>query len=160
MQDKLTNEQKVSTLHLALQERYESMRVIRERVQNICIWVLGILLSASGWIIQNDTIFYTQKKLLFFTGILISLIVLRFWYLNNLEKGFKAQQKVAVRIEKSLGLFELNIFDESGEPIYLKSWEKAGLESSDGQFFKTNYMLLYVGFVFLSISIFLSGCVF
>ncbi|MFA5792199.1 MAG: hypothetical protein WC884_04170 [Candidatus Paceibacterota bacterium] len=160
MKNKLNDEQKLNILLTVLQEKYNSLHIIRERVQNICLWILGILLGAGGWIIQSDIILFNKEKILFLIGAIVSFVVLRFLYLSDLEKGFKSQQIVTVHLEKTLGLFDSNIFDETGESMYPKSWEKAGSKDTKGNFFFTSYLLLYIGFIFLFVSILMNGCIF
>ena len=160
MQNKLNDEQKVNVLMSALEERYQSLRTIRERIQNICLWMLGILFGVSGWLIQSDIRLFTEEKTLFIIGLAILFAVLRFGYLSDLERGFKGQQRVVVRLERNLGLFNEGVFDDSNESVYPKSWEKAGSENGNGNFFNTTYRLLYVGFGFLAVVVILQGCLF
>jgi|GEM_PF-3107883 len=82
---------------------------------------------------------------------------LRFRYLEDLKRGFKKQQQVAVRLEKALGMYEPNFFDKNEEdPIYPKAWQDAGNKDGNGKFFQSTHLLLYVGFVFLVLSIILT----
>lgn len=152
----INTEQKVSILVSALEERYHSLHVIRERVQNVGVWSLGLLLTASGWLIQSETSFTLHQKTLLLLGVLVSFYVLRFRYLEDLQKGFKNQQRIVARLEKTLGLFTSGFFDAEEEPIYPKSWEDTGKGEGDGKFFQTTYLLLYVGFAFLAFAIFFS----
>jgi len=103
--------------------------------------------------LQSKIILTRPQKILAIIGIATAFLVLRFVYLEDLRKGFNGQQRAAARLEKTLGLFTSGIFDSSDEPIYPKSWEKAGTEESNGQFFDSTYALLYVGVVFLVITI-------
>lgn len=153
----LNKEKKVEVLLVALEERYRSLHIIRGRVQNVGIWALGILLAASGWLIQSEIIFSPLQKLIFIIGGSIAFIIIRFRYLDDLQIGFKAQQLTTARLEKSLGFFTPGTFDEEKAPIYPEKWEKAGTEEGNGKFFKTTYALLYVGFVFLLVAILLSS---
>jgi len=151
---------KADVLISALAERYESIHKIRERVQGVGIWTLGLLLGAGGWLLQSEIVLTGLQKILAIVGIIAAFVVLRFIYLEDLRKGFKGQQRAAVRLERALGLFAPGVFDNSDEPIYPKSWEKAGTEKSDGKFFDSTYALLYVGVAFLIITILFSGCSF
>jgi hypothetical protein len=153
----INDEQKVNILMLALDERYASLRVIRERVQSIGIWSLGLLITASGWVIQSDVSFSFTQKVMLLTGLFIAFYALRFRYLEDLERGFKKQQQVAVRLEKALGMYEPNFFDKNEEdPIYPRAWQAAGNKDGNGKFFQSTHLLLYVGFVFLALSIILT----
>lgn len=157
---KINDDKKADVLLSALEERYSALRSIRERVQSIGIWALGLLLGASGWIIQSDTQFTCSQKILGILGVVIAFIAVRFFYLEDLQKGFRGQQRSAVRIETVLGLFTPNLFDESGEPIYPESWKRSGTEGGDGKFFDSTYILLYVGAAFLVVAILFSSTAF
>jgi len=146
-------DQKVSILITALQERYESMRAIRERVQSIGVWALGLLLAAGAWLIENSTPLTYTQKVIYILGAAVAFIVLRFYYLENLHLGFKGQQRVAARIEKALGLFTAGTFDTEKDSIYPESWEHAGKENGSGKFFEMSYLLLYVGVAFVIVAI-------
>ena len=153
----INDEQKVNILMSALDERYASLRVIRERVQSIGIWSLGLLITASGWVIQSDVSFSFTQKVMLLTGLFIAFYALRFRYLADLERGFKKQQQVAVRLEKALGMYEPNFFDKNEEdPIYPRAWQDAGNKDGNGKFFQSTHLLLYVGFLALVTSIVLT----
>jgi len=146
---------KIEILISNLEERYKSIHTIRDRVQNIGLWILGILGSAGGWIIQSDVNLHFWDKIIYLLALFITYHIVRYHYLEDLNKGFKNQQKTAVRIEKSLQLFTPNFFSTE-ESILPESWEKSGTEKGDGKFFETTYMLINLGFVFLSIAILFS----
>ncbi len=71
--------------------------------------------------------------------------------------GFKGQQRTAAKLEKVLGFYEAGFFEEGEKSLYPESWEKAGTEEGDGKFFKTTFLLIDIGFIFLILSIILSG---
>jgi len=148
---------KINILQDALKERYHAQHVIRERVQNVSLWTLGILLAAAGWLIQTKTALNAGQKWAFSLVIAAAFIVLRFFYLKDLERGFETQQKVAARIEGILGLYEKEFFDDLGESVYPLKWKDAG-SRKDGRFFKSNYLLLYTGFTILIIAVWFYGC--
>ena len=142
----------------ALEERYKSIHTIRERVQSIGVWVLGIMFAAGGWLLQSEIGMTFLQKLIAIAGVYAAFRVLRFSYLTDLNKGFKAQQKVAARIETTLGLFSVGAFDDQETPIYPEGWGNAGKENGEGKFFSTTYLLLRVGLIFLIVSVIFSGC--
>ncbi|MCX5726884.1 MAG: hypothetical protein NT030_06925 [Candidatus Saganbacteria bacterium] len=155
---KIDDNKKVDVLLSALEERYNSIHKIRERVQSIGIWALGLLLGAGGWLMQSNIILTAWQKAIAILVIIGAFAFLRFDYLNDLRRGFNGQQQVAVRLERALCLYTQGIYDDSDEPIYPKSWEGAGMEISDGKFFDSTCNLLYVGVAFLLITILLNGC--
>ncbi len=151
------NEQKIPILISALEERYKSIHAIRDRVQSMSLWILGILAAASGWLLTTETAITSHQKLFFILGGIIIFILIRFSYLEDLNKGFKAQQQAATRAEKSLGLYEEGVFNDEAESIYPKGWQNAGKMDGAGKFFETSYSLIYAGFAFLLLAILLNG---
>lgn len=149
----LNNSEKTDVLLTALNERYASLRAIRDRIQTICVWALGLMLAAGGWLIQSDITLSPPQKLLYIVGIAVAFIALRFHFLADLYRGFQSQQRTAVRIEKSLGLFTLKIFDEEESSLYPKEWTRAGEPDGEGKFFASTYLLLYIGVGFLVLTI-------
>lgn len=144
----MSEDKTIDILLDALKQRYDSLRTIRERTQNICLWTLRILLGAGGWLIQSDRTFNLVEKLFFSLIILFAFIVVRCFYLVDLAKGFKIQQKVAVNIELMLGLYNKGLVANFGSP-YPEGWKEAGSDSGPGRFIKRNYLLLYTGTIIL-----------
>src|SRR5689334_16348793 len=99
----LNDEQKLTVLLHALEERYNSVHIIRERVQNVSLWVLGLFVTAGGWLLQSNIIPDRSDKIFFSFVIVISVVILRVFYLQDLQKGFKTQQQIQAKIEDVLG---------------------------------------------------------
>jgi hypothetical protein len=152
---KIQEDQKINILLNALDERYKSIHTIRERVQAVSLWILGILIGASGWLFQSNMCFSLYEKLFSVISLLILWATLRQFYFNDLQKGFNSQMKVAAKIEDSLGLFEDKLYTELEDSIYPKSWKKSGQKGCEGKFFDNAYSLLIVGFGILSFVILL-----
>src|SRR3989344_7359288 len=152
--------QKVEILISALEERYEALRAIRERVQSVGIWALGILFAAGAWLMQSNMSLSAFQKELLVIAVAVMYAALRYNYLKNLSMGFKNQQRVAARLEKTLGLFTQGVFDADEGSVYPEQWTSAGTEKGDGKFFQTTYMLLFIGTIFLIAVILLIGSVF
>jgi len=153
----LDNQKKIDILLKALDERYKVLHAIRERIQNICLWSLGIFLGAGGWVIQKGTGLSVRERIAFTILITIAFVVVRFFYLHDLVKGFKAQQKVTASIEEKLGLFAKDFLEGVNESIYPPIWMDAGTANGQGHFVRTNYLLLYVGVLLLLLIIWLPG---
>lgn len=149
--DKITHEQKVQILLHALEERYKSIHIIRDRVQNVSLWVLGLFITAGGWVLQSTTTFLIIEKVFFASVIVVSIFVLRLFYLNDLEKGFKAQQRIQAKIEEALGLCSPGVYIETS--IYPGEWAASGTSEGKGHFFSHNYLLIYLGTVILLVCI-------
>ena len=158
MKEKIPQELRIQILTDALKERYHALHKIRERVQNTSYWTLGFLITASGWIVQTS-ILNTQQKLfltlLFFAG----YILIGYIYLTDLLKGFSSQQKVAVRIEKALGLYDKGLFDSDDSSIYPEIWKKSGDKNGEGKYFTTNFRMIDVGAVIFLIALWSQGLI-
>ncbi len=152
--------EKVPILLAALSERYESLRVIRSRVQDIGLWVLGIFLGAGGWLVASPIALTLTQKAFYSIAIVVSLAVLRFVYLRDLCEGFKTQQRTAARVEKELRLFEPEFYAGSKSSIYPSNWEHAGTDKGSGKFFTTTYILIYIGAAILIAAVILKGVLF
>lgn len=148
----INNEKKVDILISALEERYSSIHKIRERVQSTGVWFLGILLAISGFLIQSDIYFSCFEKIIILLGLGATMAAI-FYYLNDLEKGFRGQMSTATKLEKALGFYEKKFFSNSEETLYPESWSHAGTKKASGNFFKSTYILLGVGFLFLFVTI-------
>jgi multisubunit Na+/H+ antiporter MnhG subunit len=152
-----SDDKKIEILLQALKERYESIHKIRDRVQTTGVWILGLLLGASGWIIQIEEALSVEKKLLFIMGALLAATIYHFLYLADLRRGFRSQQRASVKIEKALGLYEKKFFTDDESSLYEESWQRSGTKNSDGKFFYTTQWLLWIGVLFLVLSIWFNG---
>jgi hypothetical protein len=153
------NDHNVEILLAALKERYDAIHAIRKRTQDVCVSSLGILFGFSGWLVQSGVVLDLVHKIIYVISILASFMVLRFLYLADLQRGFRNQQRVAVRIEKTLRLFSVGAFDDAKEAIYPENWQHAGTRVGPGKFYHSTYALLYLGTVLLIATILLKGCV-
>jgi len=154
--EKINDDKKIDILISALNERYQSMHNIRDRVQNTGIWILGILGSIGGWLIQSDIHILFVNKIIYLLTLFVIYHAIIFHYLEDLNKGFKGQQKMAVKIEKILCFFNKNFFSKEDGSLYPESWENAGTEKGEGKFFETTYLLINIGFILISIAILLN----
>lgn len=145
--------QKTDILLKALDERYKSIHIIRERVQTVSIWILGFLISGATWIYQSKINFYLFEFLAIFFAIICIWISLWRFYFRDLELGFNSQRRIAAKIEKTLGFYSKGYFLEENEVLYPKDWEYSGRESGKGNFIRNNYILIAVGFILLVASI-------
>lgn len=153
----LDNKQKIDILLKALEERYKVIHIIRERIQAICLWSLGILLTAAGWLIQSNITLILEEKVLYSVFIFVTFLVVRFYYLGDLHKGFKNQQRIAARIETALQFYNIGTFDSAKTSIYPKEWENSG-DNVKGNFFKANVHLLDLGTLLLILAVWLQDC--
>ena len=146
-------QQKIEILLVVLQERYNSLHIIRERVQSISLWILGILLSASGWLFQADIYITYEQKILYTTLLLGIWYILKKLYFSDLEKGFNNQRQILAKIEDSLGLYKKSYYNNSEDTLYHKEWRHSGEKGSEGRFFQNTYNLIAVSFGIFILSI-------
>lgn len=142
----MNDQQKLDVLIQALQERNASVHTIRERIQTVSLWMLGLLLASSGYIFQSNICFGKVEKIALAVFVLIIWFVIRKYYFADLEKGFNSQRKILAKIENALGFYKEAFFDETQESIYPKEWKKSGQKGCEGKFFDNTYNLLAVGF--------------
>jgi hypothetical protein len=149
---------KVQILLRLLERRYEGIEKIRERVYSISIWTLGIFLGAAGLIVQGNIQLSLAAKIFLVIAEALALVAILF-YVRDLERGFRNQFRVAVRMEKVLGFGEPGFFGPD-QQIYPEEWAKAGTKQSRGRFFRNTYLLLFLGAAILLVAIAASGWVF
>jgi hypothetical protein len=152
----ITDDKKVDVLLSALEERYRSIHEIRNRLQNVSIWSLGIMLAASGWLFQSDVYLFKHEQIILL-AVLASLITILFkTYIKDLEKGFRNQQRVTADIESALGFFEDNILTEKA--LYPSKWRNSGTDIGEGKYFNTTGILILSGGAVLALTILIKGC--
>jgi hypothetical protein len=151
----MNEQQKIDTLLIALQERYTSVHTIRERVQTVSLWILGLLLATSGWLFQSDICFDSIQKIVLTTFSLVIWLVLNKFYFSDLEKGFDSQRRILAKIEDSLGFYRKSHFNNSEVSLYPNEWRLSGQVGSEGKFFENTYNLLAIGFGIFVLSILL-----
>jgi hypothetical protein len=145
----MKNSIETNVILTALEERYSSLRIIRERIQSVTLWVLGMLLAASGFLFQSDIQLKYEEKLPLLITLLITYFILKTYYFDDLAKGFYSQRKVASNIEGLLGLYD-NIPTGNGKKsVYPKEWKN----SQSGNFVRNNNILISFGFIILGLSI-------
>ncbi len=133
----MDEQNKTQILLAAADQRYKSVENIRSRVQTTCTWILGAFLLVAGWIVQKDTSMDFPQRLFLVIALIISISILRGFFLRELERGFRSQLRTAAKIEEELGLYEMG--------TYPKDWKKAGTDGARGGFFFNSYLLLYTG---------------
>ncbi len=151
----MNEQQKIDTLLIALQERYTSVHTIRERVQTVALWILGLLLAASGWLFQSEICFSDKQKITLSIFSLIIWFVLKKFYFSDLEKGFNGQRRILAKIEDSLGFYKKSHFNNLEDSLYPKEWKSSGQKDSEGKFFENTHNLIAIGFGIFIISILL-----
>ena len=149
----LSSDQKLTVLLRALDQRYRAIDGIRDRVQNVCLWILGLFATGGGLLLKADIPLTVNNKISLSAMILVAVLALRFFYFKDLERGFRAQQRIQARIEAVIGLSKKGVFGV--ESIFPEEWAVAGTRQGKGRFFSHNYLLIYLGTIFLLCGIWL-----
>lgn len=142
---KIDDRTKVEIALAGLEERYKAILTMRQRVENVCLWVLGIFVIVAGWIVQGNVELSLPGKAFLCGALLATVVGVRWLYLADIEKGFRKQLRVAARIERVLGFYEHGRFDPAEVGLYPKEWKLAGTEAGKGHYFRMSYLLLYIG---------------
>lgn len=156
----ISDDKKADVLISALEERYTSIHNIRDRVQNVCLWALGIAVGGAGWLIQSNILFWFGETLIFLLALAGIYWVLRYVYFADLEKGFKTQLQTAAKIEGALHLYEPKYYASTEESIYPAKWRGAGSGHGEGKFFVSHYRLLELGLVIFGIALLMHTCLY
>lgn len=103
MQNSKSEEKELSEelLMFQLKERYESMHLLRDRIQTISFWILWILLWISWWLTQWNLKLNCIEKSSALVLLLI-WIALFFRYFSNLNNWWIHQHECAIELEKDL----------------------------------------------------------
>lgn len=142
---------KISILLTALEERYFSLRIIRERVQTVSLRILGILFAGSGFLFHANIYLCFGEKIFLFFVLWITYYILHKFYFDDLKKGFKGQREISGKIEKLLGFYTKSYFGKTQTTLY----PETRLTGNDGNFFRNNNILVVLGFIILTLSIML-----
>ena len=149
MIEHIDSNKKTDILVAALSERYSAMHKIRERMENTRLWVLGAMLAIAGWLLQGNVVLGTYQKIICAIGLTLTFVIIRFLYINDLNKGLKTQQRAAVNLEKALGFFDPKFFNEEEKSLYPEEWQETGNAKGHRHIFHSTNLLIYVAFVFL-----------
>lgn len=150
---------KIDILLNALDERYKSIHIIRERVQTVSIWILGFLIAGAGWVYQSNIYFGVIEIFILIFVIIAIWTSIRRFYFSDLEKGFNSQRRVAAKIEKSFDFYTKGYFTKDESTLYPENWKNSGKENCEGKFMRNTYNLLALGFGLLIIAILSHVCI-
>lgn len=154
----IADEYKGEILLAMLEHRYSAIERIRDRVYSFAIWTIGIFLGVAGLVLEGSLRPNLSTKGFLALAVLLALAAVVF-YIRDLEKGFRNQFRVAIRIETLLGFYEKGAYDSEGE-LYPASWAKAGTVTGQGRLFPTTYLLLCLAAIVLIVTVSLAGTVF
>lgn len=144
--NQITPENKLQILLAAVEERYKSIHIMRDRVYKISIWTIGAFLVVVGWVAKAGSDFSCLSSAFITVAVVLSSGCV-YLYIRDIEKGFKSNFKTLVKVEKLLGFYSSKFFDDAEESLYPKEWSKT--KDRPGNFFIYSYLMLLVGAIIL-----------
>jgi hypothetical protein len=149
----IPEEKKLEILLAQLQERYEALHKMRDRSMQFMLWILGLGLGMAWLLINETTLTYSQQEAI--TCLLILLGLSTFWFVYGIERGFKTNRKIMIRLETALKLHEQDFYGIH-ERILPAPFAKEGRKWTDH--FKTLYVFIAAVFVALIILTWTNPC--
>lgn len=153
LETKMEEQTKIQILLAVAEGRHKAIHIMRERVQKMCTWIMGIFLAVAGWIMKENISLLPIQKGVLVGVIVIIVLVIHLSYLKDIMQGFKVQQRVLARIEDALKLYEPGVYDDKESGLFPNIWKQAGSNEGSGRFFANNLYLIYIGAVSLIVSI-------
>lgn len=155
----MEEQNKIQILLATAEGRNKAIHIMRERVQKTCIGVMGIFYVMTGWFIKDGTVLTTTQKCFLTVAIIVAALSTHRLYLRDIFRGFQDQQRVLARIEDALKLYDPGMYNNEDSGLFPDSWKKAGTDKGKGNFFRNNYLLLYIAAIVLIISLWISSIV-
>lgn len=150
---KISEEKKFEILLAQLQERYEALHKMRDRSMQFVLWILGLGLGMAWLLIDEITLTCSQQRAI--TCLLILLGFATFWFIYGIERGFKTNRQIMIRLETALRLYEQDFYDIH-ECILPASFAKEKRKWTDH--FKTLYVFIITVFIALIILTWTNPC--
>jgi len=108
---KIKEEEKVKIIQDLLNQRYQAEHMMRERSQDFTKWILGFGIGLLWIILSNNPIFLIQKIIL--SIFIFILLLLTCYYLVEINKGFKNNRGIIIKLEELLGFYKVNYYLEN-----------------------------------------------
>ena len=115
--------EKVQILIALYATTQENLKDMRSRVLTISSTSITFFTISVGWIVQKEAKPSLQETLL------LVCIIIVFWIgnlriLSDIRRGFANAMGIALRIERSLHLYEPGFFNEDKHPLFPESYSK------------------------------------
>lgn len=140
----ILEEKKLDVLLVQLQERYEALHKMRDRSMHFVLWIIGLGLGMAWLLI--DEVALTLLQRCFITVLLLVMGLVAWIFIKAIERGFKANRRIMIRIEKTLKLYEKDYY---GMPKSVLPTEFSHQRIGWAGHFSTLYMLIVVVFIAL-----------
>jgi len=98
----LTEEQCIQIMVAQMNERYQAWHHIRDRSTQFTLWILGLAVAASWWLLQEPSGNLPQKVAVTILVLLLGGAAL--YLLKSLARGVSESRKILINIETALGL--------------------------------------------------------
>lgn len=149
----IPEEKKLEILLSQLQERYEALHKMRDRSMQFVLWILGLGLGMAWLLINEAPLTCSQQKAIICLLILLGLAT--FWFVYGIERGFKANRKIMIRLETVLKLHEKDFYGVH-EDILPTQFAEMKWKWTDH--FKTLYVFIATVFVALIVLTLVNPC--
>ena len=149
--------ERVQVLLAISEERSRALHLMRERVQKTCLWLMGTFLGVAGWIIKGNLALTIVQKSFLVGVIVVAVSAVIGLFLEDIRKGFGAQQRVLARAEQALGLYEPGVYDTQKTGLFPSAWGQAGTQNGCGKFFRSSYVMLLIGASVLIVTLISQG---
>lgn len=104
----ISEEKKLEVLLAQLQERYDASHKMRDRSMQFVLWILGLGLGMAWLLI--DVITLTCSQQIAITCLLILLGFATSWFVYGIERGFKTNHRIMIKLETALKLHEQDFY--------------------------------------------------
>lgn len=142
----IPEDEKIKVLMAQLEERYAASHKMRDRSMQFGLWILGLGLGMAWILISKVTLTNPQKMFLLLFLIVVGFLSITF--VRAIERGFKNNHDVIVKIETLLKLHEEGFYDLGGSILPKEFTKKVGRWSGH---FQTLYSIMIAVFILLII---------
>jgi len=142
----IPEDQKIKVLMAQIEERYTASHKMRDRSMQFGLWILGLGLGMAWVLISKVTLTNPQKIFLLLFFIVVGFLSITF--VRAIERGFKNNHDVIIRLETLLKLHEEGFYDPAGSILPKEFTEKVSRWSGH---FQTLYSIMIAVFLLLII---------
>jgi len=138
--------EKIKILMAQLEERYAASHKMRDRSLQFVLWILGLSLGMAWVLISKVTLTNPQKIFLLLFLIVVGFLSITF--VRAIERGFKNNHDLIIRLETLLKLHEKGFYDLACSILPEEFTEKVSRWSGH---FQTLYSIMIAVFILLII---------
>jgi ABC-type branched-subunit amino acid transport system permease subunit len=142
----ISDGERIKVLMAQIEERYNASHKMRDRSMQFGLWILGLGLGMAWVLISSVTLNNPQK--IFLLCFLIVVGFLSITFVRAIERGFKNNHDVVIRLETLLKLYEEGFYDPHGSILPKEFAERKFRWSGH---FQTLYSIMIAVFLLLII---------